>query len=110
MSIEHDEKVAARLAEIEQREQVQGGGVQEPIEEGPGFQFPGWLTAKTGEGPISSYREHPMNFLGSDSLGRIIRGLTGLVGEFDLALIDIAWGLIEMTWKKPQAQAGGDSA
>lgn len=58
----------------------------------PAGGWPKWLRARTGPGPVSDYREHPANFDRSDGLAQAIRGLTGLVGDLDLAVVDIALG------------------
>jgi hypothetical protein len=57
--------------------------------------MPDWLTAKTGEGSLESYLEHPMNFNKSLAIARIIRGATGILGSLDLAVIDIGMGMLE---------------
>lgn len=54
-----------------------------------------WLLARTGEGALESYLNHPVNFDGKLSTARIIRGLTGIAGTLDYALIDIALGCFE---------------
>jgi hypothetical protein len=55
------------------------------------------LTAETGEGSIDSYLQHPMNFNNSKSMGRILRGLTGIIGNLSLAIIDIGLGVLEFS-------------
>jgi hypothetical protein len=59
-----------------------------------------FLKAKTGDGSIESYLDHPLNFTKSLGLARIIRGLTGLLGALDLAVIDIGLGLLEFLKEK----------
>lgn len=53
------------------------------------------LKSETGEGSIESYLDHPLNFQRSLSLARIIRGLSGIIGNLNLAIIDIVIGLLE---------------
>lgn len=53
------------------------------------------LKAKTGEGAIEDYIQHPLNFNNSHGLARIIRGFTGILGALDLAIIDIGVGVLE---------------
>lgn len=53
------------------------------------------LKARTGEGPVEAYVNHPLNFNESRTVARIIRGATGLMGELDFALVDIGMGLLE---------------
>jgi hypothetical protein len=54
------------------------------------------LFVQTGPGPLCEYDTHPLNFNGKRWLSRIIRGCTGIFAALDLAIIDIAVGLIEM--------------
>lgn len=51
-----------------------------------------FLKSKTGEGSITSYDEHPLNFKNNHFLSQVIRGLTGLLGSLDLAIVDILIG------------------
>jgi len=80
--------VQAEVVEEQQVEEQQGNGLQ------LNFQ---WLKTKTGEGPISSYIDHPLNFNNSDAMAHIIRGATGFFDSLDLAIIDIAVGIFKMT-------------
>jgi len=65
-----------------------------------------WLRTPTGEGSIDNYLDHPLNFNNSQALARILRGLTGILGSLDLAIIDIAVGLLEFIKpKKAQLNA-----
>ncbi len=50
---------------------------------------------ETGEGQIEDYKEHVLNFNKSTWLARILRGMTGLFGSLNYALLDIAVGIIE---------------
>lgn len=68
------------------------GGTDE--RSGSRFDF-SFLKAKTGEGSIDFYLEHPMNFNESRAVARILRGASGMVGELDLAVIDIAVGVMD---------------
>ena len=54
-----------------------------------------FLAAPTGAGTIEEYVEHPLNFDRTKSTARILRGLTGICGELNYALIDIGLGVIE---------------
>lgn len=54
------------------------------------------MTAQTGEGSIESYIEHPMNVLNNKAGARILRGLTGIFGNLDLAIIDIVVGVLDL--------------
>jgi len=53
-----------------------------------------FLLAKTGEGSIDEYIDHPLNFKNTRGVAQIIRGATGFAGDLDLALIDIGLGII----------------
>ncbi len=59
-----------------------------------------FLQAKTGEGTIDEYLEHPMNIAKSKGMAQLIRGFTGLFGALDLAIIDITVGLMQFTKEK----------
>lgn len=54
-----------------------------------------FLAAPTGSGAVEEYVDHPLNFDSRKSTARILRGLTGLCGELNYALIDIGLGIIE---------------
>jgi hypothetical protein len=62
---------------------------------GMGIDF-GFIKAKTGEGTIEEYLNHPLNFNSQKSTARIIRGFSGMFGSLDLAIIDIAVGIMDM--------------
>lgn len=61
---------------------------------GGSFRLPEFLKAKTGAGAIENYIEHPLNFGKSKALAQIIRGLTGMWGALDYAIIDIVMGAL----------------
>jgi len=44
---------------------------------------------------LTSYSGHPMNYDNSNSTARIIRGMEGIAGSLDKAVIDILVGIIE---------------
>jgi hypothetical protein len=71
---------------------------------------PSWwdrlITAETGDGPIASYRNHPINFTGDDGGARLARGLTGLFENLNLAVVDLIVGAVQLLWKK-SSPAGG---
>lgn len=52
------------------------------------------LKSKTGEGSIEDYKDHPLNFNNNKYIGQILRGLTGILGALDLAIIDISMGIL----------------
>lgn len=55
------------------------------------------LFSKTGDGSIESYIDHPLNNKKSRGMAQILRGLTGIAGELDYAIIDIALGSFQYT-------------
>lgn len=63
-----------------------------------------FLAAPTGEGPIDDYIEHPLNFDNKKSTARILRGCTGICGNLDYAIIDIALGVIEKIKEKGNSE------
>ena len=52
------------------------------------------LTAETGPGPVSDYRDHPLNPGASVGCAHVLRGLTGIFGSLNLALADVAVGVV----------------
>ena len=60
--------------------------------------------AETGDGPISQYMDHALNFNNSKAMARILRGVTGLIGSLNLAIIDIGVGVLEFFKKDKVAQ------
>lgn len=56
-----------------------------------------FLKAKTGEGSIEDYLDHPLNWNGGRPAAQIIRGFTGLFGSLEYALVDIALGVFRLS-------------
>jgi len=54
------------------------------------------IKAPTGAGGIDDYIGHPLNLNNSPALAKIIRGLTGILGNLDLAIVDIVMGMIQL--------------
>lgn len=71
--------------------------IEAPEEPGVRIAIPdlSFLAAHTGAGTIEEYVDHPLNFDRTKSTARILRGLTGICGELNYALIDIGLGVIE---------------
>ena len=61
------------------------------------------LKAQTGAGQVEDYQEHALNYNGSKSVARIIRGLTGLLGELNYAVVDIIMGVLEFSKDRKKA-------
>jgi hypothetical protein len=55
-----------------------------------------FLSAKTGEGSIEEYVDHPLNWNTSRPVAQILRGFTGLFGSLEYALVDIAIGAFRL--------------
>lgn len=53
------------------------------------------LKSKTGKGGVDDYTGHPLNWDNSYTTARIIRGLTGMMGSLDYAIVDVAIGIIQ---------------
>ena len=51
------------------------------------------LKKPTGKGQIEDYLDHPLNVSRSAGLGQAIRGLSGLLGSLDYAVVDIVLGV-----------------
>ena len=92
------EAAAAETMAAEEFEDVQG--VRFTM---PDLSF---LFAKTGPGMVEEYIDHPLNFDGMKSTARILRGLTGIAGELDYALIDIGLGALEKIKEKRTPKNG----
>lgn len=81
----------------------------DPIEQGPSSRISDLLPdlnillSKTGPGPIEDYINHPMNFKRSKGFAQMLRGFTGIAGELDYALIDIALGAFNAAKEKTDA-------
>jgi hypothetical protein len=75
--------------------------VEEEQTEGRGSEFfKTILTAETGSGSISEYKDHPMNFTNSKAFAHVLRGLTGIFGSLNLAIVDIGVGAFQFLKEK----------
>lgn len=59
----------------------------------PDFSF---IFCPTGPGSVDTYIDHPFNINESKGTARIIRGLTGIAGDLNYAIVDIALGAVEV--------------
>ena len=61
-----------------------------------------WTIVKkpTGSGAVDDYLNHPLNFSQSAGLGQLIRGLTGLLGALDYAVVDIILGIFRVLMER----------
>lgn len=63
----------------------------------------GWIPkifkAKSSDKPIEEFTQHPFNYDKKNSTGRIIRGLEGLLGALNYAIVDLIMGFVEK-WKE----------
>jgi hypothetical protein len=64
------------------------------------------LKSPTGEGPIEDYINQPLNFDNSKGMAQVLRGLTGLLGSLNYAVIDIVLG----TFAWAREKRGGTGA
>lgn len=60
------------------------------------------LKSKTGPGEVEDYIEHPINLKKSTAVAKILRGIEGIFGALDLAIIDILIGSLELIKNKKQ--------
>ena len=62
----------------------------------------------TGKGSVEEYDNHPLNFTGTRGMSRILRGLTGILGDLDKAIVDIIIGFFTEIYnrimKKPKGK------
>lgn len=70
------------------------------------FVTPEFLKAETGEGDVEEYLTHVMNFNQSIGMARVLRGLTGMFGSLNYAIIDVIIGSLDVlkTAKKGQTK------
>jgi hypothetical protein len=59
-----------------------------------------FLKTPTGEGELYEYMNHTLNFNQSKGMARIIRGLTGFLGNMNFAIVDIFIGVLEFAKPK----------
>jgi len=64
------------------------------------------LKSPTGEGDITQYLEHPLNYHESVAMAKIIRGMTGLLGNLNLAIVDIFVGLLQYLFERRTVDQG----
>lgn len=102
-----DDLPIAEMPEVrEALGRAEGEQVEERQNEGPGF-LSRLLRAETGAGSVESYMGHPLNTSGEKWQARLIRGLTGLVGDLNLAVVDIAVAALEAVWgRKREVREG----
>lgn len=50
------------------------------------------ILSQTGSGNIESYSNHPLNIKSDKNISQLLRGLTGILGCLNFALIDILLG------------------
>ena len=97
------DQIAQDQADFPEEQEEEGGGIFQlpklPLPD------PSILKAKTGPGQVSEYVNHPMNFKHSQGAAQMIRGFTGILGDLDLAVIDITLGAFELAKEKRNAAA-----
>jgi hypothetical protein len=75
-------------------------GQPEPVRRGIDLSF---LKTETGEGEISEYISHPLNFNQSKGMAQMLRGFTGMFGSLKLAVIDIFLGALNFSKERKAA-------
>ena len=68
------------------------------------------LKSKTGPGEIEEYIDHPINFKKSKAVAKILRGIEGIFGALDLAIIDILIGSLELIKNNRQKKAQNETS
>ena len=62
----------------------------------------------TGKGSVEDYDEHPLNFTRTRGMSHILRGVTGILGDLNKAIVDIVVGFCTETYnrfvKKPKGK------
>lgn len=112
MSMDSDAIRAAISEEVEEKQVIDdlkkeyAGAAEETPRGSLNFDF-GFLRAKTGDGSINDYLNHPLNFRESKGVAQMLRGFTGLLGELDLAVIDITLGAFQVVKEKGGAANNG---
>lgn len=66
-----------------------------------------WLKSEPGPGDVESYRQHPLNWDGSYEVGQVLRGMTGLLGNLRLAVVDLLIGGLRLLSRRPPAPPAG---
>lgn len=59
-----------------------------------------WLRTETGCGSIENYLDHVLNINHSRGVAQILRGLTGIFDNLNLAILDITFGMFELVKEK----------
>jgi hypothetical protein len=67
------------------------------------------LKTPTGEGTIEEYLIHPLNFNESKGMARVLRGLTGFLGNINLAIADIIIGALDVLKTTKKGQESNDN-
>lgn len=69
-----------------------------------------FLKTQTGAGDISEYKNHALNFNGSNGVARILRGMTGFLGELNYAIVDVLLGVLEVAKDRKKVVAVYDAS
>lgn len=101
MSILNDANYEAAESLITEKEPFEDYE-ERPEENTLHFDF-SFLRTPTGAGSIEDYTEHALNPHGSRGIAQILRGVTGFAGSLNLAVIDITFGLFELSKERRTA-------
>lgn len=58
------------------------------------------LKTPTGDGDISDYEQHVFNPKGSRGMAQMLRGITGIFGSLNFAIVDIILGFTQLQSEK----------
>ena len=110
MSMDSDAIRAAIADEVEEKQVIDdlkkefSGAADEVPRGSVAFDF-SFFKARTGDGSIDDYMDHALNFKRSRGVAQMLRGFTGLLGELDLAVIDITLGAFQTMKEKGGAES-----
>lgn len=95
------------MKEMAEEELMDGlDDLEEPIKNSANFRIEDMLPnldfilSETGDGSIEDYLEHPLNSRKSKGIAQILRGMTGLLGNLNYAVLDICLGFFEFSKEK----------
>lgn len=104
MSLDYEASMAAAEEKLAQDEVFEE---PEKVKESISFDF-SFLKAPTGPGGIEDYKTHVLNPSGSAGVAQVLRGVTGLAGDLNLAVLDILFGTFRILQeRKPETAEGG---
>lgn len=91
MNIEESASNYVPTEETTENIEQENKGINE-VKEDKGNWLINMLKSETGEGTIQSYNNHPLNIKSNNYVSQIIRGMTGMLGSLNFAILDIILG------------------